>query len=44
MTSNNESKKIFIYLISCKDQSITETYIGQTDNFERLYEHDKSCL
>jgi len=42
--SNNESKKIFIYLIFCKDQSITDTYIGQTDNFERrLSEHEKTC-
>jgi group I intron endonuclease len=34
----------FIYKICCKNETITDCYIGQTINFKkRIYEHKKSC-
>ena len=41
----SEFKKAYIYKISCKDQDISDCYIGSTFNFSnRYYTHKTNCI
>ena len=35
--------KQYIYMIYCKDESISEFYIGRTNNFHKRFQSHRSC-